>query len=92
MRSPTDHPNKMNNACMNGTHKYKLSYEVYCKHISNILLLNYLYYLYLLYTTGNFGVVYQAWYSQENSHTKVAIKTLKGDLLEVLLSTFYTHT
>ena len=32
------------------------------------------------FTAGNFGVVYKAWYTQESVQTKVAIKTLKGDL------------
>ena len=46
-----------------------------------------------LFTVGNFGIVYKAWYTQENTHTKVAIKTLKGNLLYIL-SYYYkdTHT
>ena len=31
------------------------------------------------FTTGNFGVVYEAYYIKEDSETKVAIKTLQGD-------------
>ena len=32
-----------------------------------------------IFTTGNFGVVYKAYYTREGVQTKVAIKTLKGD-------------
>ena len=32
-----------------------------------------------IFTTGNFGVVYEAYYTKESIQTKVAIKTLKGD-------------
>ena len=31
------------------------------------------------FTTGNFGVVHEAYYTREDVQTKVAIKTLKGD-------------
>ena len=33
----------------------------------------------IFFTTGNFGVVYKAYYTREGVQTKVAIKTLKGD-------------
>ena len=29
--------------------------------------------------TGNFGVVYMAWYTKDKIRAKVAIKTLKGN-------------
>ena len=39
--------------------------------------------------TGNFGVVYKAWYSHEDTQTKVAIKTIKG---EYYTNVYYTCT
>ena len=33
----------------------------------------------MIFITGNFGVVYKALYAKENTETKVAVKTLKGD-------------
>ena len=36
-------------------------------------------YILIFFITGNFGVVYKAYYTREGVQTKVAIKTLKGD-------------
>ena len=32
----------------------------------------------IFFTTGNFGVIYKAWYTKDDVKYKVAIKTLKG--------------
>ena len=39
--------------------------------------------------TGNFGVVHKDWYSCEDTQTKVAIKTIKG---EYYTNVYYTFT
>ena len=43
----------------------------------------------VFFSTGNFGVVHEAWYTKENIQYKVAIKTLKGDCYITYIRTSY---
>ena len=44
--------------------------------------------VYKFFITGNFGVVYMAWHTKENTRIKVAIKTLKGMYIAYVLIGF----
>ena len=57
---------------MFGTHECQLRCELYW------IFITYMFIIRRILTTGNFGVVYKAYYEKENIQIKVALKALKG--------------
>ena len=57
---------------------YIYIYMCVCVYIYIVYVCNKLLHLNFL-STGNFGIVHEAWHTKGNTQTKVAIKTLKGN-------------